>query len=176
MRMLDTNILLYSIEKSLPQHAIISPWFESLFASGEQVGMAWESLLGFARLVSNRKLFPKALSVSEAWEQVEKWLSVPTVWVPKPTEQHHALLAELITLPGITHRQIHDAHLAAIAIEHGLIFCSTDTDYARFPQLRWENPLGTASRVKEPREKYKRAADKTPLHQISGTAANSDRV
>lgn len=77
--------------------------------------------------------------MEQAWQQVRRWLGVPVVWIPQPGEAHARILGEL--MPGVNHRLIRDAHLAALAIEHGLILCSSDGDFARFAGLRWENPL-----------------------------------
>jgi predicted nucleic acid-binding protein len=76
-----------------------------------------------------------------AWEQVRLWRSAENVWVPNPTERHGEVLERLLMEPGIRGDLVPDAHLAALAIEHGLILCSTDGDFARFPGLRWENPI-----------------------------------
>ena len=76
-----------------------------------------------------------------AWQQVANWLSVATVWTPAPTERHAAVLGALLASPGLYANLVPDAHLAALAIEHGLTMCSTDGDFARFPGLVWFNPL-----------------------------------
>jgi predicted nucleic acid-binding protein len=95
------------------------------------------------RIVSNPRLFERA-SLARAREQVNDWLSLPVTWVPSPTEAHASLLDELLTGQS-AHRLVPGAHLAALALEHGLVLCSSDGDFARFPQLRWENPLGRGS-------------------------------
>jgi hypothetical protein len=69
------------------------------------------------------------------------WLGCETAWMPQPTERHADVLVRLLSLPGISGKLIPDAHLAALAIEHGLTLCSADVDFARFAELRWENPL-----------------------------------
>jgi predicted nucleic acid-binding protein len=76
-----------------------------------------------------------------AWEQAEAWLACETAWTPEPTPRHRDLLGQLLALPGVHGNLVPDAHLAALAIEHGLTLCSTDGDFARFPGLRWVNPL-----------------------------------
>jgi len=76
-----------------------------------------------------------------AWRQVLDWLACEPAWMPGPTERHAEVLGQLLELPGVHGALVTDAHLAALAIEHGLILCSTDGDFARFPNLRWENPL-----------------------------------
>jgi toxin-antitoxin system PIN domain toxin len=105
------------------------------------VGLPWPSLLGFVRVVSNPRVFPRAESPHDAWRQVGGWLDADAAWVPTPGEAHRAVLASL--LPAVTGPNlVPDAHLAALAIEHGLTLMSTDGDFARFPGLRWEDRLG----------------------------------
>jgi hypothetical protein len=105
------------------------------------VGLPWPSLLGFVRLVTNPRVFERPEEVGAAWRQVESWLDCPSVWVPLPTERHREILGPLIARTTGRANLVPDAHLAALAIEHGLLLCSTDGDFARFPDLRWENPL-----------------------------------
>ena len=76
-----------------------------------------------------------------AWQQVTHWLAAAPVWTPAPTERHAEVLGNLLALPGVHGNLAPDAHLAALAIEHGLTLCSADGDFARFPGLRWLNPL-----------------------------------
>jgi toxin-antitoxin system PIN domain toxin len=95
------------------------------------------------RLVANPRVFERPPSLTEAWEQVERWLEVDSVWIPVPTERHHQLFAQLLTQTSERSDLVPDAHLAALAIEHGLTLYSTDGDFARFSGLRWENPLAS---------------------------------
>jgi hypothetical protein len=103
--------------------------------------MPWPSLLAFVRIATNPRIFPHPVSVQQAWEQVEVWRACDVVWSPSPTERHAGILAKLLGGPGISGDLVPDAHLAALAIEHGLELCSSDRDFARFPGLRWTNPL-----------------------------------
>jgi uncharacterized protein len=80
----------------------------------------------------------------DAWSQVEDWLGCPTAWVPLPTERHREILGSILRGHGLRADLVPDAHLAALAMEHGLTLCSTDGDFARFPGLRWENPLAAS--------------------------------
>jgi len=84
---------------------------------------------------------PRPLSIAAAWETVMAWLACEPVWIPQPTEGHPEGLGALLRLPGVHGNLVSDAHLAALAIEHGLTLCSTDGDFARFPGLSWRNPL-----------------------------------
>lgn len=141
MILLDTNILLYAFGSSLPQHERASNWLDRSLSGTVRVGMPWSSLIGFVRIASNPSAFEKAVSVSEAWAVVESWLDCPVVWVPVPAEGHRAILREMLHAIGNRKHLVPDAHLAALAIELGLTLCTTDGDFARFPSLRWENPL-----------------------------------
>ena len=103
--------------------------------------MPWPSLLGFVRLVSNPRIFERPSSVTAAWRQVESWLATESAWVPLPTERHREVLAPLMKSAQGRANLAPDAHMAALAIEHGLVLCSTDGDFARFDGLDWQNPL-----------------------------------
>jgi toxin-antitoxin system PIN domain toxin len=139
--LLDANILIYAHVKSLAQHQSAKSWLDARLNGAAPVGMPWPSLLAFLRLVTNRRIFERPETLEEAWIQVNEWLDCPPVWIPQPTEKHREILASLFAEQGIIANLIPDAHLAALAIEHGLLLCSTDGDFARFPSLRWENPI-----------------------------------
>jgi predicted nucleic acid-binding protein len=94
-------------------------------------------------LVTNPRVFEHAEPAVDAWRQVVAWLSCETTWIPEPTQRHSELLGELLEIPGIQGNLVPDTHLAALAMEHGLALCSADSDFARFPALRWLNPLAT---------------------------------
>jgi toxin-antitoxin system PIN domain toxin len=126
---------------SLPQHPIAKAWLDARLNQPALVGMPWPSLLGFARLVCNPRVFERPVTLDAAWRQVESWLDCPVVRIPLATERHRAALSTLLPAAASRASLIPDAHLAALAIEHGLTLVSTDGDFARFPGLRWENPL-----------------------------------
>jgi toxin-antitoxin system PIN domain toxin len=105
--------------------------------------MPWLTLLGFLRLITNIRVVRHPLNIESAWQQVRGWLASEPVWIPEPTERHPDVLGELLALPGVHGNLVSDAHLAALAIEHGLTLCSTDGDFARFPNLSWRNPLAS---------------------------------
>lgn len=77
----------------------------------------------------------------EAWRQVEQWLDAEPAWVPVPTERHREILDRLLRETDARAGVVHDAHLAALALEHGLTVASTDGDFARFRGVRWVDPL-----------------------------------
>ncbi len=141
MRLLDANILMYASFDAYPQHARTRAWLdERLNDADTPLGIPWETLLAFVRLASNPRIRVPALRVTDAWHQVQVWLSAPSVWIPLPTPRHGRILDSLLSAPDMTSKLVADAHLAALAMEHGLVLCSADTDFRRFPNLRYENP------------------------------------
>ena len=141
MILVDANLLVYAHVSSSPQHKAAREWLDGKINGAGRVGLPWQSLLAFARLVSNPRIFEKPESIAEAWKQVESWLDCPNVWVPLPTERHRDVLGTLLPSTYGRANLIPDAHLAAVAIEHGLTLHSTDGDFARFRDLNWQNPL-----------------------------------
>ena len=141
MILVDANLLIYARNASLPQHGAAKRWLDEQFANAPRIGLPWMSLLAFVRITTNPRVFPHPLLSQAAWRQVEDWLDLDTVWTPGPTDSHRSVLAKLFTAISITGNLVPDAHLAALAIEHGLILCSADSNFARFPGLAWQNPL-----------------------------------
>jgi uncharacterized protein len=139
--LVDANLLLYAKVADYPQHPAARAWLEARLNEPGRVGLPWSSLLAFVRIRMNARVFPRPLGAAAAWRQVEEWLGLPQVWVPPATDRHAEILGELLRATNATSALVTDAHLAALAIEHGLTLCSTDGDFARFPGLRWENPL-----------------------------------
>jgi len=143
--LVDANLLIYAYVPELPQHEAARAWLEEQLSTAPRVGLPWPSLLAFVRLVTNPRVFERPASIAEAWARVEEWLKLPSVWVPLPTDRHTEVLGELMRKAVDRAQLVPDAHLAALAIEHGLVLCSTDGDFARFPGLRWQNPLAEAA-------------------------------
>ncbi|HTP75445.1 MAG TPA: TA system VapC family ribonuclease toxin [Rhizomicrobium sp.] len=141
MILVDANVLLHAHMSSHDEHARMHAWLDGQLNGATRVGLPWESLLGFARIATNPRVYPRPQSSEGAWGQVRAWLGCRSTWIPKPTELHAELLGEMVELPGTTSKLVADAHLAALAIEHGLTLCSSDRDFGRFPKLRWFNPL-----------------------------------
>jgi uncharacterized protein len=140
--LVDANLLLYATISDFAQHAAARRWLDERLNAPARVGLPWPSLLAFLRISTNARIFPRPMAMPEAWRRVDSWLELPHVWVPEPSERHRELLAALLSGSGGAAKLVSDAHLAAIAIAHGLVLCSTDGDFARFAALRWENPLG----------------------------------
>jgi toxin-antitoxin system PIN domain toxin len=139
--LVDANVLVYAHSRSFNQHEAARTWLDKRLNGPAPIGLPWPSLLAFVRVMSNPRVLTRPRSPAEAWSQVEAWLDCPTAWIPLPTERHRETLAGLLMVAVPRGNLVPDAHLAALAIEHGLTLCSTDGDFARFPGLRWENPL-----------------------------------
>jgi toxin-antitoxin system PIN domain toxin len=141
MILIDANILIYAHVSSFAQHTFARDWLDQQLNASAPVGLPWVSLLAFLRLVTNPRVFEYPERIGDAWQQVCTWLTCETAWVPQPTERHANILGKFLALPGVHGNLVPDAHLAALAVEHGLTLYSTDGDFARFQELRWINPI-----------------------------------
>jgi toxin-antitoxin system PIN domain toxin len=139
--LVDANLLIYAHVGGFAQHQVARDWLDRQLTDVSRVGLPWASLLAFLRIVTNPRIFERPEPMAEAWGQVTAWLACDTAWIPEPTDHHPEVLSRLIALPGVHGNLVPDAHLAALAIEHGVTLCSTDGDFARFPGLRWVNPI-----------------------------------
>lgn len=141
MILVDANLLIYAKFSDLPQHEAARSWLEQTLGSPGRAGFPWQSLLAFLRLATNPRLFEAPLAIGPAWVQVEEWIAHPRVWIPEPTRDHRKILGPLLEATQATANLVPDAHLAALAIGHGLTLYSSDSDFARFPGLDWTNPI-----------------------------------
>jgi toxin-antitoxin system PIN domain toxin len=139
--LLDANLLIYAFDIDSPHHPATREWLDHQLGGLASVGFPWETIIAFLRVVTSPRIYRQPSTITAAWRQINSWLAGEPSWVPGAAERHREILSELLALPGIRGNHVHDAHLAALAIEHGLILCSADGGFARFPQLRWLNPL-----------------------------------
>lgn len=137
----DANVLLFAEDESSPHHSACAEWLTRALNGPARVGLAWPSLLAFVRIRTHPRAYVRPLSPAEAWSRVVDWLEAPAAWVPTPTAGHAEILGTLLQRYQLSGNAVPDAHLAALAIEHGVGVCSADTDFARFTELRWINPL-----------------------------------
>jgi uncharacterized protein len=138
--LLDANLLVYAHVKESERHQEAAAWLERTLNGPAKVGLPWPTLLAFVRLMGNAKVVRTPVPLRRSWSRVSEWLTLPQTWIPLPTDRHAGLLTELLkseTRPDV----VNDAHLAALALEHGLTVCSTDRDFSRFSGIRWEDPL-----------------------------------
>ncbi len=146
MKLLDVNLLLYATNTAAPHHQRAKAWFEELMSSGETVALPWAVLVAFVRLTTNPRVLANPLTANAAIDYVGSWRAHPTVTVPEPTDRHLTILEHLLTATGVGGNLVADAHLAALAIEHGATLCSVDSDFGRFPGLNWIDPIGPSAR------------------------------
>lgn len=139
--LVDANLLLLAVDAAAPRHARAAAWLTEQLNGDRRVGLPWESLAAFVRIVSHPRATPRPLSAEQAWQFVDEWLAAPSVWIPIATERHAEVFGDLVRRYRVTGNLVPDAHLAAIAIEHGLELCSADTDFARFTEVRWTDPI-----------------------------------
>jgi toxin-antitoxin system PIN domain toxin len=144
VKLVDANLLLYAVDESSPHHEAAKPWLEQQLSGAETFAFAWAVLLAFVRLATNPRVFATPLGSEEALDLLDSWLDQPNTTVVHPTDRHTALLRELLVPFGTAANLTSDAHLAALSIEHGAELCSADSDFARFPRVRWVNPLAPA--------------------------------
>jgi uncharacterized protein len=137
----DINVLLYATNNDAPLHAAASKWWRSALSGSESIGMAWLVVLGFVRIATNHRIFPRPLAPGDALAIADDWMHASPVVMLGPTDRHWGIFKELIVVAGAAGNLTSDAHLAALAIEHGATLCSTDRDFGRFAGLRWKNPL-----------------------------------
>ena len=139
--LVDANLLIYAVDSRSRHHLAAAAWWEEVLNGDRRVGLPWQTIGAFVRIITHPRVTARPLTAERAWGYVEDWLSAGPAWVPPATERTAAVLVELGTRLGVTANLVPDAQLAALAVEHGLVVCSADTDFARFPEVRWRNPL-----------------------------------
>lgn len=139
--LVDANLLLYAVDTRSPHHEVAAGWLEDVLNGDRRVGIPWQTIGAFVRIATHPRVTERPLTAERAWGYVTAWLAARPTWVPPASERTVAVLTELGTRLGVTANLVPDAQLAALAIEHGLVVLSADTDFGRFPGLRWENPI-----------------------------------
>jgi uncharacterized protein len=142
--LIDANLLLFAVHRRSAFHKTAREWLTETLNGSRRVGFPWQSLAAFLRISTHHRAFERPLEPKDAWARVTDWLASDVAWIPRPTERHQDMLGELIVRYEVRGNLIPDAQLAALALEHGLTVCSTDTDFARFAEVRWENPLASS--------------------------------
>jgi uncharacterized protein len=138
---LDANILLYAYDSTAARHAIARRWLESVMSSNASVGLPWQSVTAFLRIATNPKLPGQRFTLEEAVALIDLWIGQPNLQLLAPGDHHWSLLRDAIVDGQARGPLITDAELAALTIEVGGVLHTTDRDFARFPGLRWTNPL-----------------------------------
>lgn len=141
MILIDANLLVYAVDADSPHHTAARRFIEEALSGDESVGLAWIVILAFLRITTRAGILRRQLSPEAALAYVDQWLAQDCVNTVIPGPQHWALLRTLLNAAGTAGNLTSDAHLAALAIEQGATLCSTDGDFARFPGIRYANPL-----------------------------------
>lgn len=141
MKLIDANVLIYGVNVASPMHGRARAWLEAAFTGDEAVGLPWVVMLAFLRLTTNARILPRPLTAEQATSLVDGWLALPNVVALDAGDDHWNTLKALLSETGTAGNLTTDAHLAALALEHDCELCSTDADFARFPRLKWVNPL-----------------------------------
>jgi len=136
----DANVLLYAVDAASAHHEPSLSWLDAALGGAEAVGLAWVALLAFIRIGTSPSILRAPMTADEATGQVETWLGAPAAVVAQPTARHAGLLRGLLREAGTAGNLAVDAHLAALAIEHGAELVSYDRDFARFPGVRHRLP------------------------------------
>ena len=141
MKIPDANLLIYAYNEKAEQHERAKQWLEKTLSSPELFGLSWQVITAFLRISTNTRIFSLPFDLPEAIEIVEEWLAQPQVKILLPTEKHWKIFSNLIVEGQTNGALMMDAHLAALAIEHGATLATTDRDFVRFSKLKTTNPL-----------------------------------
>lgn len=136
----DVSVLLYAVDEQSHFHVAARTWLDEAMNGVERVGLPWASLLAFQRIITHPRISAYPLAAADAWSRVSDWLDADQTWVPSPGARHREILGRLLVDGDHRGNLVTDAHLAALAIEHGTGICSFDSDFARFEGLRWIKP------------------------------------
>jgi uncharacterized protein len=139
--LVDANVLLYAVDRRSTFHSVAKEWLTGALNGTTRVGIPWMSLVAFIRISTHPRASPSPLTPDDALRHVTDWLAAEPVWVPSPGPRHAEVLARLVTRADARGGLVSDAHLAAIAVEHGLTVISADSDFARFAEVRWSSPF-----------------------------------
>jgi uncharacterized protein len=141
VKLIDANVLLYATDERSPRHPTARAWLDALLSGDEPVAYAWAVVLAFLRLSTNPRIFEQPLSTDRAFDVLQGWVTHPCAVIVHPGDRHLTLVRQLLRPLGSAGNLVADAHLAALAIEHGAELNSCDADFSRFSGLRWVNPL-----------------------------------
>lgn len=136
----DANVLLHAVDAQSHFHSTAWAWLDHAMNGDERVGLPWVSLTAFQRIITHPRATANPLSPADAWGYIVDWLAADQVWIPTPGTRHADILGRLLIDGNLHGTLVTDAHLAALAIEHGTSICSFDSDFARFDGVGWINP------------------------------------
>ena len=139
--LVDANILLYAVDETSVFHRQATDWLEEALNGPRRVGLPWASLNAFVRIATHARAMAAPLSPLQAWDIVDQWIDAPATWIPAPGRGHRDILRRLVTGLDLRGNLVSDAVLAALCIEHGIEMVSADSDFARFTEITWVNPV-----------------------------------
>jgi len=138
---LDSNLLLYAYHSRSPHHSKAHAWIEQIFSEPNPIGLPWQTISAFLRISTNKQLLGNLYSIEEAAQVVDEWVARPNIRILTPGDDHWRLFRRMVVEGQASSVLVSDAHLAALTIEYGGVLYTADRDFARFPGLRWLNPL-----------------------------------
>ena len=143
MILVDANLLLYAEDQLSEHHQAAREWWDEKLSGADAVALCWPVLNAFIRIGTNPRVHRRPLTLKEAQERVQSWFDQPCVSIVQPTDQHWVIFQQMLQGGKAVGNLVSDAHLAALAVEHNCLLCSTDADFSRFPRLKWKNPLAS---------------------------------
>jgi len=143
----DVNLLVYAYDSNSPSHLAAAKWWKGCMSGAEEIGLATVVVFGFVRLVTNPRIFQHPFTAKEAAHRVESWLARPRVRIIDPSPHHVADVLGLLINSGTAGNLTTDAQIAGLALQEKAVLHSNDTDFLRFPGIRWHNPLTGKSSV-----------------------------
>lgn len=141
MILVDANLLFYAEDALSRHHEKARLWWDKTLSGEESVGLAWVTCLAYIRIFTNPRAVRSPLPLEEAADTVNRWLAQPVVQILEPSNRFWNILQPLLIESQATGNLSSDAYLAALALDHDCLLCSTDADFSRFPKLRWCNPI-----------------------------------
>jgi uncharacterized protein len=147
MILIDANLALYAEDSLSAHHVAAREWWDGQLSGAGLIGLCWPVLTAFVRISTNARLHRRPLTTDEAIDRVQSWFEQPCVRIVQPTEAHWLLFQRMLRQGRASANLVSDAHLAALAIEHNCELQSTDSDFARFPGLKWRNPIENLSGI-----------------------------
>jgi hypothetical protein len=141
VKLVDLNVLLYVVNKDAAHHETLLAWWEQALNGDESIGLPWMVLVGFLRIATNPRALPHPLEATAAIRIIDDWLALANIVPVREKDGHWETLRGVLDRTGTAGNLTTDAHLAALAISHSAVLVSCDNDFARFRQVRWENPL-----------------------------------
>ena len=141
MIVIDANLLIYAYDANSAEHKRSAAWLEGALSGMDAVGLPWQCVCAFMRVVTNRRLPGMRVELNAALAVVEEWLRMPNVQILVPADKHWSVFRRMVVDGQASGPRISDAELAALTIENGGVLYTSDRDFARFPELRFVNPL-----------------------------------